>query len=112
MKLGGQRTPARKGGDGIERGHQLREHRLGREPGRDGMENGCELLINVVMIDKPKVLIGLSQQARGKDSTLLTRATQPVIPSAERQLLPHPVKWTELGKPVFLPYGKVSRKTN
>ena len=76
------------------------------------MENGCELSINVVRIDKPKVLTGLSQRARGMDSTLLTRATQPVIPSAERQLLPHPVKWTELGKPVISPVGKVSRKTN
>ena len=92
VKLGGQRSPTRKGGDGIARGRQLREHRLGKEPGRDGMENGCELSVNVVMIDKPKVLIGLNQQVRGMDSTLLTRATQPAIPSAERQLLTHLVE--------------------
>jgi len=58
----------------------------------DGMENRCELLINVVRIDKPKVLVGLNQKVRGRDSTLLTRATQPMIPSAERQLLTHPVE--------------------
>ena len=74
------------------------------------MGNRSELLINVVRIDKPKVLAGLSQTARGMDSTLLTRATQPAIPSAERQLLTYPVKWTELGKPVILPFGKANRK--
>ena len=56
------------------------------------MENRCELLINVVRIDKPKVLIGLSQKARGMDRTLITRVTQPMIPPAERQLLTHPVE--------------------
>jgi len=56
------------------------------------MENRRELLINVVRIDKPKVLVGLNQKVRGRDSTLLTRATQPMIPSAERQLLTHPVE--------------------
>jgi hypothetical protein len=29
----------------------------------DGMVNTCELSINVVMSDKPKMLIGLSQKA-------------------------------------------------
>ena len=76
----------------------------------DGMGNESELLINVVRIDKSKVLVGLNQKVRGMDSTLLTRATQPMIPPAERQFLTHPVKWTELGKPVILPFGKASRK--
>ncbi len=30
-----------------------------------GMTNVCELLINVVMYDKPKVLTGLGQKACG-----------------------------------------------
>jgi hypothetical protein len=41
------------------------QHRGGRELGRDGTANACELLINVVMINKPKVLRGLAQKGCG-----------------------------------------------
>jgi hypothetical protein len=65
----------------------------------DDMDNICELLINVVIINKPKVLTGLSQKARGMDGTLPFRSAQPMIPPADRQILSHPVKSVEHGKP-------------
>ena len=42
----------------------------------DGRVNRCELSINVVRIDKPKTLIGLSQKARGQVQELATFLTQ------------------------------------
>ena len=65
----------------------------------DDMGNTCELLINVVMWKKPKVLIGLDQKVRGMDRVLYIHPTQSMIPSAERQALTHPVKSAEHGKP-------------
>ena len=53
----------------------------------DDMGNTCELPINVVMWNKPKVLIGLDQKVRGMDSWLYIPATQSGIPPAERQAL-------------------------
>jgi len=51
------------------------------------MGNRCELLINVVMRNKPKVLTGLDQKVRGMDSWLEIPATQSNIPPADRQAL-------------------------
>jgi hypothetical protein len=42
------------------------QHQGGQELGRDGMANACELPLNVVMISKPKVLLGLNQKVRGQ----------------------------------------------
>ena len=53
----------------------------------DGMGNIRELLINVVIYDKPKVLKGLDQKVRGMDSWLYIPVTQPGIPPANRQAL-------------------------
>jgi hypothetical protein len=53
----------------------------------DDMGNIRELLINVVMWNKPKVLIGLDQKVRGRDSWLDIPATQSIIPPADRQAL-------------------------
>ncbi len=36
----------------------------------DDMGNTCELLINIVMWSKPKVLIGLDQKVRGMERAL------------------------------------------
>jgi hypothetical protein len=51
------------------------------------MVNLCELLINLVIIDKPKLLIGLSQKASGKDVSFQTRYTRSMNPPGERQNL-------------------------
>ena len=65
----------------------------------DGMSNICELLLNVVSQNKPKMLKGLDQKVRGMDRVLYSHPTQSMIPSAERQALTHPVKSAEHGKP-------------
>ena len=65
----------------------------------DGMRNICELLLNVVNLDRPKVLTGLDQKVRGMVGMLLFRPTRSTIPPANRQTLTHRVKLAELGKP-------------
>jgi hypothetical protein len=81
------------------RGTQFWQHRAGWELGIDGMNNACELLINVVTKNKPKVLKGLDQKVRGMVKALYNRFRQSMIPPAERQVLTHLVKSAEHGKP-------------
>jgi hypothetical protein len=63
------------------------------------MSNIRELLVNVVIQNKPKMLRGLDQKVRGMDRVLMIHPTQSVIPPAERQALTHLVKAAEHGKP-------------
>jgi hypothetical protein len=56
------------------------------------MGNISELLINVVILDKPKVLLGLNQKVRGMVRGLSTSSTHSTIPPAKRQALTHRVK--------------------
>ena len=63
------------------------------------MDNICELLINVVNDDEPKTLRGSDQKVRGMDKAFRFRFTQSAIPPANRQILSHPVKSVEHGKP-------------
>ncbi len=58
----------------------------------DGLRNICERLINVVIDDRPKMLIGLNQKVRGMDETVGCCFTRSMIPSANRQALTHRVK--------------------
>ena len=51
------------------------------------MRNICELLINVVNDDEPKMLTGSDQKVRGMVSTVRCRTAHPVIPPADRQTL-------------------------
>ena len=87
MKLRGQCSPQ----PSVERKTQegksilIAPIRMGAR--NDDMGNICELLINIVKIDKPKVLIGLDQKVRGMDSWLNIPATQSSIPPVERQTL-------------------------
>jgi len=67
----------------------------------DGMRNICELLINVVMFNRPKVLVGLDQKVRGMDGTFRSCSTRTMIPPANRQALTHRVKLAEQGKPNY-----------
>jgi hypothetical protein len=55
----------------------------------DGMVNIRELLINVVRTNKPKMLTGLSQKARGPVGELPLLPSQTRWPSADRQDLTH-----------------------
>ena len=74
----------------------------------DGMRNICELLINVVIDDRPKMLIGLNQKVRGMDGPVRCCPTRSMIPPANRQTLTHCVKLAEQGKPNYLHFGMES----
>ena len=69
----------------------------------DGMRNTCELLINVVKLNRLKVLISLGQNGKGYGWGALVSSHVILIPPANRQALTHCVLKAELGKPVFLP---------
>jgi hypothetical protein len=59
---------------------------------KDGTGNICELLINVVMWNKPKVLTGLDQKVRGMVRVFYIHFAQSANPPANRQALTRPVK--------------------
>ena len=65
--------------------------------------NTCEPLINVVTVDKPKMLTGLNQKVRGRYRGSCTRLSQTPRPPADRRSPPHPGTEAERGKPVALP---------
>ena len=74
----------------------------------DGMRNICELLINAVNDDRPKVLTGLDQKVRGMVGAVRCCPTRTTIPQTNRQTLAHRVEEAEQGKPNHLHecYGK------
>lgn len=102
--LRGQRSPFRNGcGRRMTRERNstlVVSNRMGAR--NDGMSNICELLVNVVMRNKPKILIRLDQKVRGMDRVLRFHSTQSKIPPADRQTLTHRVKLAEHGKPNYL----------
>ena len=67
------------------------------------MVNKCELLINVVNHDKPKMLTGLSQNGKGSGMGAPNSPIADGEPPAERQDLTHTGTRPERGKPVGLP---------
>jgi hypothetical protein len=67
------------------------------------MVNKCELLINVVNKDKPKMLTGLGQNGKGSGMDAPNSSITDEEPPAERQDLTHTGTCTERGKPVGLP---------
>ena len=67
-----------------------------------GTCNICELLINAVSDDRPKMLTGLDQKVRGMVETVRFCFTRSMIPPANRQTLTHRVKVVEQGKPNHL----------
>ena len=67
------------------------------------MVNRCELLINVVNKDKPKMLTGLGQNGKGSGMDAPNSSIVDDAPPAERQDLTHTGTCTERGKPVGLP---------
>jgi hypothetical protein len=59
---------------------------------KEGMGNICELLINVVKWNKPKVLTGLNQKVRGTVRVFYIHSAQSTIPPANKQALTRPVE--------------------
>ena len=56
--------------------------------------------LNVVSVNKPKMLAGLNQKVRGMVRAFAPRSAQSMIPPADRQILSHQnVILAELGKP-------------
>ena len=79
----------------------------------EGMANIGELSINVVKIDKPKTLIGLSQKARGPVWELSpSPIADPTATGEQAGPTPSTGLYAERGKPVAFPDGKVHRKVS
>lgn len=74
------------------------------------MTNTSELLINAVMIKKPKVLTGFNQKVCGRLFQMSSWDTRTIRPSVNRQGLTHLVNQVKHGKPVSLPSGQANRK--
>jgi hypothetical protein len=72
------------------------------------MRNIRELLINVVKVNRPKMLTGLNQKVRGMDEVFACHFTRSMIPPADRQTLTRRVKAAEHGKPNCLHLGMES----
>jgi len=80
----------------------------GSGQGLDSMVNGSELSINVVNVNKPKMLFsiklcGLSQKACSRDRRVEPPLSWATRLPADREGLTCPVIHTEHGKPVSLP---------
>ena len=73
------------------------------------MRNIRELLINVVIVDRPKMLIGLDQKVRGMVETVRFCFTRSMTPPADRQTLTHRVKLAEQGKPNYFHFSMESK---
>ena len=70
------------------------------------MVNTCEWLINVVTVNKPKVLRGLNQNGKWSGTGVRTSPVANDVPPAERPDLTHTGCHPERVKPVSLPLGK------
>ena len=87
MKLRGQCSPQLTAERATREGNSILIAPIRMGAMNDDMGNIRELLRNVVMWSKPKVLLGLDQKVRGTDSWLCFPATQSIIPSVDRQVL-------------------------
>jgi hypothetical protein len=67
------------------------------------MANESELLLNVVIANKPKMLRGLNQNDKWSGSKVTSSFDADVAPPAKRQSLIHSGTHAERGKPVSLP---------
>ncbi len=76
------------------------------------MVNESELLINVVIADKPKMLTGLNQKVSGQVNRLQVPVPKMLAPPAKRQHLSYSGINAERGKPVTFPSGKANRKAS
>jgi hypothetical protein len=79
------------------------KHQCGQELGLSSTVSICELLINVVIDNKPKMLTGLSQKASSQAQRLNRPLTQMLNYRRKRQHLTYSGAHTERGKPVSVP---------
>ena len=105
VKLPGQRTSLIDAG--IVRGQRHCQHQSGVRARLDGMVSECELLRNIVIFNKPKVLLGLNQNGKRVVIGVAGTDAQTKIPPVKRQDLNHlSVTQAEQVKPVYLPAGE------
>ena len=71
----------------------------------DGKVNTCELLLNVVKIERAKDADRLCPKGKWPGTGASFSPVMDDAPPAEREDLPHPVIQAEHGKPVILPPG-------
>ena len=112
VKLLGQWSLIREDGHASvsERGDS--QHQGGRELGVHGMVNRSEGRINVVMLDKRKMLIRLTQKGRDQEPVVKRHRSQMPNPRRRSPTYPVQVHRRKRGKPVALPEGKASRKAS
>jgi hypothetical protein len=85
--------------------------------GSSGMVNICESLINIVSTNKPKMLIGLSQNGMWSSTDATKSSAADDAPPVKRRDLTHSGTHSEQGKPLPLQnsesqFGKANRKVS
>ena len=73
--------------------------------GLDGMGNICELLINIVKHNEPKMLTGSTQNGTWSGTGAEASPVMDEVPPVNREVLTHPVIRHKHGKPVIFPSG-------
>jgi hypothetical protein len=88
------------------------QHQVVGVLGSGGMANPCELLINAVKTDKPKMLAGLNQKVRGTvcGYPVSRGAATSSLRRTGRAYPTHEGACAERGKPVYLPQAKANCK--
>ena len=74
------------------------------------MASTSEILINVVTLNKPKVLTGLPKREQSRYRSYLLSCRERYGSRRKGMDLPHFGIGTEHGKPISLPKGKATRK--
>jgi hypothetical protein len=93
------------------------QHQGGWAPGSGGQVNSGEAVLNVVNVDKPKMLIGLDQKVRGQVQGLIRPLAQMTHHRRRAATFPTLGTSAKRGKPVVLPasytteVGKAARKS-
>ena len=85
------------------------QHQEGAELGLNDMDNLCELLINVVIGSKPKMLTGLDQNGKWSGLEVTISSNVDAEPPAKRQVLNHSGIYAERGNPVIFLFEKESK---
>jgi len=109
-ELSGQRSLALRGGHRPARRDGDCQHHGGRELGLMGRANICESPINVVTVDKPKMLRGLNQKVRDRNRSFALSCRRHNGHRRTGGAHAHRGTHAERGKPDALPRGTACRE--
>jgi hypothetical protein len=101
VKLLGQRTYSRNAGIQVVRNECFCQHQTDKVSGLSSMVNTCELLLNVVKLNKPKVLTGLNQKVSSWTASPCIVVVDIRLPAQKGNLTYSGIQMKH-GKPVFL----------